>query len=167
MCGEEGEQCIEITICGCIYAPSSLHKWADGELRGKLEFKQLECPNCKSKKKNVNLSFDIVACACGWSEEEYNTYYQLFKRKQLNPKEYKNCPFCYGIVHRPPNDQDKINRTRCGNPKCVSSQDWCWKCCEPWQSSDMKICGNINCSKTIDDKNFNLKSCLTKKICIW
>lgn len=38
MCGNEDEQCIEITICGCIYAPSSLHSWADDQLRGKVEF---------------------------------------------------------------------------------------------------------------------------------
>jgi len=161
--GAEDEPTVEITICGCVYAPSSLHSWADDQLRGKIEFKQLECPNCKAKKKSVILSFDLVACGCGWNEEEYNKYYQLFKRKQLNSKEYKNCPFCYAIVHRKPNDQDKGNRTHCGNPKCISSQDWCWKCCEPWKSGDMKVCGNLNCLKTIDDKNFNLKNCPTKK----
>lgn len=161
--GEDDEPTIEITTCGCIYAPSSLHSWADDELRGKLQFKQFECPNCKSKNKCVPLSFDIIACACGWTQNEYDNYYKLFKRKQLNPKEYKSCPFCYALVHRPENDTDTSNRSRCSNPKCISAQDWCWKCSEPWKTDGMVICGNPNCKKSLAEKNLSLKSCQLKR----
>jgi len=106
------------------------------------------------------LSFDLVACACGWNEEEYNLYYQLFKRKQLDPKLYKNCPFCYVIVHRPADVKNATKRSRCGNKKCVCVQDWCWECREPWKA---ETCGKNNCTNPVMEKNLNLKNCPTKK----
>jgi len=149
--------------CGCVYAPSSLHNWAQEELKEKSMFKQFECPNCKGTVPIIITlwSFDLVACACGWNEQEYNTYYQLFKRKQLDHKQNKSCPFCYAIVFKP-EDNDQI-RVHCGNKNCLVNDDWCWKCGEKWKSNESTICGNYSCAQTIPEKNLNLKSCPTKR----
>jgi len=121
----------------------------------------LNVQHVKRKKKKTTFSFDLVACACGWSEQESDSYYKLFRRKQLDAKKYKSCPFCYSIVFKPEDNKDM--RIHCGNKDCLIAQDWCWKCAEPWRTNGYLICGNYACKNTLAEKNLSLATCQEKR----
>jgi len=158
MNGEEDEDNVKFS-CGCVFSASALYGWANGQLKEETGFTKFNCPNGNCKGNHPEWSFSLVACAIGWNEAISEHYYAYYTKKQLDPKKYKQCPFCHSITLKDSND--KLLRRRCTNKFCPGKQDWCWDCIEPWISNNNNDCGNEACS--IPRLNKILKECQEKK----